>query len=102
MSQSLDRYLYTIRTLHDQYVCVRSVDVAHYLGISKASVSTAVRLLRERGLIEVEEDGNLLLTDLSEARAERLNRRVVFFQQWLADAGVEPSQALRYSTSSSC
>ena len=46
MSQSLDRYLYTIRTLHDQYVCVRSVDVAHYLGISKASVSTAVRLLR--------------------------------------------------------
>lgn len=95
MSQSLDRYLYTIRTLHDQYVCVRSVDVAHYLGISKASVSTAVRLLRERGLVEMEEDGNLLLTDLSKARAEQLNKRVKFFQQLLTGAGVEPSQALR-------
>ncbi len=95
MSQSLDRYLYTIRTLHDRYMCVRSVDVAHYLGISKASVSTAVRLLRERGLIVVEEDGNLVLTDLSKARAERLNKRVMFFQQWLTSAGVESSQALR-------
>ena len=95
MSQPMDRYLYAIRTLHDQYACVRSVDVAHYLGISKASVSVAIRQLRERGLIEMEEDGNLLLTALSRARAERLTKRVRFFQQWLTGAGVEPSQALR-------
>ena len=95
MSQPLDRYIYTIRTLHDQYACVRSVDVAHYLGISKASVSVAIRQLRERGLVEMEEDGNLLLTAVSKARAEQLNKRVKFFQQWLVSAGVEPSQALR-------
>ena len=91
MSQSLDRYLYTIRVLHDQYACVRSVDAAHYLGVSKASVSTAVRLLREQKLLVMEEDGNLLLTEQGLARAEQLNKRVAFFRQWLISAGVEPS-----------
>ena len=47
MSRSLDRYLYAIRTLKEKYLCVRTVDVSHYLGLSKASVSIALRQLRE-------------------------------------------------------
>ena len=94
MCMTLNRYLFTIRALHDQYACVRSVDVVHYLGVSKASVSAAVRQLREQGLIEVEKDGNIRLTDSSSLKAEQLKERVSFFHQLLTETGVESSQAL--------
>ena len=39
MRGAADRYLYAVQILKERYLCVRSVDLAHYLGISKASVS---------------------------------------------------------------
>lgn len=99
MRSTQARYLFAIRMLHDRYACVRSVDVAHYLDISKASVSVAVRQLRDGGLIEVERDGNLLLTDSSRLKAERLRDRVSFFRRLLTAAGVEPSLALQDAVS---
>ena len=95
MSRAFNRYLYAVRALKERYLCVRAVDVAHYLGFSKASVSVALRQMREQGLIEVEPDGNLLLTGLGETRSGSLDDRVRFFQRLLREAGVEPSQALR-------
>ena len=95
MSRTLDRYLYAIRTLREKYLCVRAVDVAHYLGFSKASVSVAIRQMKDQGLIEAEPDGNLLFTALGQARSDLLGSRVRFFQQLLTDAGVEPAQALQ-------
>ncbi len=99
MSKSLDRYLYAIRTLKDQYLCVRAIDVTHYLGVSKAAVSIAIRQMKNQGLIEVEPDGNLLFTALGENRSETLGSRIRFFQRLLAEAGLEPSQALRDAVS---
>lgn len=93
MSRTLDRYLYAIRMLKEKYLCVRAVDLAHYLGISKASVSLTVKQMRESGMVEVEEDGNLVLTASGKELADSLAGRVSFFQQLLTDAGVEPSQA---------
>ncbi len=95
MKNSLDRYLYAIRALKERYLCVRSVDVAHYLGLSKASVSMAFRQIREQGLIEVEPDGNLRFTEAGRKRAEILTDRVSFFHRLLTGAGVEPSLALQ-------
>ncbi|MBR4359676.1 MAG: metal-dependent transcriptional regulator [Clostridia bacterium] len=95
MSKSLDRYLYAVRTLKEKYLCVRAIDVAHYLGFSKASVSIAIRQMKERGLIEAEPDGNLQFTELGKNRSDLLGSRVCFFQQLLTDAGVDPSQALQ-------
>ena len=62
MSKTLDRYLYSVHSLKERYLCVRAVDVAHDLRVSKASVSLALRQMREEGLILTEPDGNLLLT----------------------------------------
>ena len=99
MSKSLDRYLYAVQLLKEKYLCVRAVDVAHYLGFSKASVSIAIRQIRELGLIEVESDGNLLLTEPGKARSGHLDTRVRFFQKLLTAAGVEPAQALQDAVS---
>lgn len=95
MSRTFNRYLYAIQALKEKYLCVRAVDVAHYLGFSKASVSITLRQMREQGLIETEPDGNLLLTEPGKARFAHLDARVRFFHRLLAEAGVEPSQALQ-------
>ena len=95
MSKTFDRYLYAIGMLKEKYLCVRAVDVAHCLGVSKASVSVVIRQLRDQGLIDVEPDGNLLFTAMGKNRCDQLGERVSFFRQLLTDAGVEPSQALR-------
>ena len=47
MSKTFDRYLYAIGMLKEKYLCVRAVDVAHCLGVSKASVSVVIRQLRD-------------------------------------------------------
>ena len=95
MTKTMNRYLYAIRTLGEKYLCVRSVDVAHYLGFSKASVSLAIRQMREQGLIQVEPDGNLKFTDLGKSQAESISGRIAFFHRLLTDAGVETSLALQ-------
>ena len=95
MIKSLDRYLYAVFALREKQPCVRAVDVAHHLGLSRASVSMAIRQMKDQGLIAVEPDGNLLFTAHGQSRSNLLGRRVCFFQQLLTDAGVEPSQALQ-------
>ncbi|MBQ8091957.1 MAG: hypothetical protein IJ242_00025 [Clostridia bacterium] len=95
MSRTLDRYLYAIHALKETYLCVRAIDVAHYLGLSKPSVSIAIRQMRDKGLIEVEPDGNLLFTDTGTERSNQLQTRVCFFQQLLICAGIDPALALQ-------
>ncbi len=99
MDRSLNRYLYAVRALKEKYPCVRAVDVAHYLGVSKASVSKAVRQMKERGLIEVEPDGNLLFTAPGLERTDLLGSRIAFFREALTGAGVDPIQAHRDAVS---
>ncbi len=79
----------------EKNLCIRAVDVAHFPGRIKASVSIAVRQLRDQDLIDVEPDGNLLFTAMGKNRSDQLGDCVSFFRQLLADTGVEPSQALR-------
>ncbi len=95
MSGAADRYLYAVQILKERYLCVRSVDLAHYLGITKASVSAFIRQMRDQGLIVAETDGNLLLTDAGRQRARLLGERIEFFRRLLTDAGVQPDLALR-------
>ena len=95
MNKTFNRYLYAIHTLKEKYPWVRAVDVAHYLRFSKASVSIALRQMREQGLAEIEPDGNILLTELGRARSVHLDTRVRFFRRLLTQAGVEPAQALQ-------
>ena len=90
---SAERYLHAVQMLSEKYCCVRSVDVAHYLRCSKASVSVTVRQLTEKGLLAVEPDGHLVLTPAGLAYMRDHSERASFFRSLLTDAGVDPSQA---------
>lgn len=51
--ESEEMYLETILLLKKQYRDIRSIDIANTLNYSRASVSRAINLLKERGYIVV-------------------------------------------------
>ena len=72
LRESGEDYLETILILHERTGYVRSIDVANELGYSKPSVSRAVGILRDSGLITVEPDGQLVLTEAGLKRANEV------------------------------
>ena len=63
MHESGEDYIETIYLLKKRRGHVRSIDVANELGFSRPSVSRAVGLLKEQGLLIMDDDGELNLTD---------------------------------------
>ena len=86
-------YLKTIFVLWKEKGYVRSIDVAEQMGVSKPSVSHAVKLLREGGFIVMDDDYMLHLTDLGREIAEKLYERHQYFTERLTDAGVDADTA---------
>jgi len=86
-------YLKAILILKNRLSVVRSVDVADYMGFSKASVSCAVSTLQSGGFLTRESGGELCLTDMGEEIAEKIYARHCFFREKLIAAGVDPETA---------
>lgn len=63
MSESTENYLKTILVIQKRLGKVRSIDVANELGVSRPSVSKAIKKFREEGLVIVDKNSNLILTD---------------------------------------
>lgn len=62
-NQSIEDYLEAILVLQQRNGHCRSVDVANYLGFTKASVSVAVSNLSRLNYVHKLADGNLVLTE---------------------------------------
>ena len=70
MHESGEDYIETIYLLKKKKGMVRSIDVANELNFSRPSVSRAVGLLKDDGLLTVEDDGELVLTELGLKKAK--------------------------------
>ena len=94
LHESGEDYLEPIYLLTSRMPFVRSVDIANELGYTKASVSRAMRILREEGFVTVAEDGEVKLTKSGKKRAisvyERHTLITDFFNEYL---GVNPVTA---------
>lgn len=75
IQESGENYLETILLLQNNSELVRAVDIATTLGYSKPSVSRALGILKQEGLLMVGEGGNILLTEKGKRRAERIYER---------------------------
>ena len=73
--QSAEDYLETILMLSQRMGKVRSIDVVNELGFTKASVSIAMKKLRENGYIAVDGEGNLTLLEPGLEIAQRIYSR---------------------------
>ncbi|WP_289220064.1 metal-dependent transcriptional regulator [Ileibacterium valens] len=88
LTESVEDYLESILVLSEQLDHVRSVDVASYLGFSKPSVSHAVKLLQEEGLLQINPKKYLILTENGKEVAQSTYRRHLFFSEMLENIGV--------------
>ena len=91
--ESGEMYLETIYVLSQRSSAVRSVDVGEYMGFSKPSVSRAVGLLKQEGLITVDKTGYLSLTETGEALAKRIYERHTVLTGLFINLGVNEKTA---------
>ena len=90
---TMDRYLATILALSRRAPVVRSVDVAAYMGCSKACVSVAVKQMIRDALIVRDGRGPLVLSEAGKHRAAPYLERYEYFYSLLMSAGVDNSSA---------
>lgn len=83
--QSGEDYLETIYVLKRRNGTVRSIDIAHELNFSKPSVSRAVGILKEDGLIVTDREGYLELTEAGQEKAKNIYERHEVLTRFLTE-----------------
>lgn len=92
-NESQEMYLETILKLKKQKGSVRAIDIAEELGYSKPSVSRAVGIMKKNGLIVVNVNGLIDLTEAGKEKAENVFARHKSLTQALIVMGLSPEAA---------
>ncbi|MDR2525393.1 MAG: metal-dependent transcriptional regulator [Oscillospiraceae bacterium] len=90
---SAEDYLETILLLSRKAGSVRSIDIVGEMGFSKPSVSIAMKKLRENGMIQMDADSEIHLTEQGVAAATRVMDRHETIYDWLRGNGVSETAA---------
>ena len=93
IQQSAEDYLETMLVLQEELGYIRSIDVAKRLGVTKPSVSYAVKRLRESGYINMEANGPITLAPAGYKIAKRIYERHKALTAFLLKLGVSQEQA---------
>jgi len=93
-NESTEDYLETILSLQKRLSEVRAIDIVREMNFSKPSVSVAMKNLRERGYIDIDESGHITLTKAGRTQAEHVLEKHTILSNWLISLGVDPDTAL--------
>lgn len=94
LSASLEDYLEAIYNLSAEQTVARSKDIAQSLDVSRASVTSALRALSEKELVNYKPYGYITLTDKGRNVAGRVAGRHDVLKQFFADVlGVDTAKA---------
>lgn len=94
LNESNENYLERMLMIQQERGQVRSVDVATAMGVSRASVSHATKLLRENNYITMGADGVIELLPAGLAIAEKMLDRHQRLARFLMALGVDEHTAL--------
>lgn len=92
-NESVEDYLEAILHLQKSNGYVRSIDIAGELGFTKASVSVAMKGLREKNMIKMADNGYITLTEDGLKVAEAVLERHTLLSDWLIRLGVSEQTA---------
>ena len=92
--QSAEDYLESILVLSKKGGGVRSIDIATRLGVSKPSVSHAMKLLREDGYIAMDRYGTVTLLAKGAEIANQIYERHIVLARMLEGLGVPAEIAM--------
>ena len=73
--ESAEDYLERILMLQKKGISVRSIDIAQSFNYSRASISRAINNLKKDQLIEIHENGTIVLTDEGLKIAQKIYNR---------------------------
>ncbi|MBQ2100093.1 MAG: metal-dependent transcriptional regulator [Lachnospiraceae bacterium] len=88
-NQSAEDYLECILILRERQGNVRSIDVVNELGVTKPSVSVAMKKLREQEMITFDENGFILFTDAGRKLAKKVYDKHKILMKALIAIGVK-------------
>ena len=91
--ESAENYLESIHILKNELGQVRSVDIANYLGFTKASVSIAMKQFRENDYIVIDENGYITHTPSGLEIAERMYERHELLTRFFITLGISEETA---------
>lgn len=92
LHESGENYLEVILDIQREQGRVRSVEVARRVGVSRASVSKALGVLREAGLVEPSFYGAVVLTEAGFRRAKEVRARHDLLCRFLRDGLGVPAE----------
>ena len=93
IGKSAEDYLEAMVILKEKNGYIRSIDIAGFLGVTKPSVSNAMKRLREDGYIEMESSGRITVTDKGMKIADKIYTRHKKLTGFFVDLGVDPEVA---------
>ena len=91
--KSAEDYLEAMLVLQEDKGYIRSIDIAKQLGVTKPSVSYAVKKLRENGYINMEANGPITLAPAGMKIARRIYERHKALKAFLKKLGVDDDTA---------
>ncbi len=90
-----ENYLKAVYAISKQKGYARSIDVTEYLGVSKPSVSVAVRRLEDKGLLYTDEHMFLFLTEEGKKVGKDTFDKFDFLEQSLVNLGIDRMTAMK-------
>ena len=94
VSEAIENYLETIYILSQQQSEVHAVDICSYLSYSRPTVSIVLRQMRENGLVTVNADNHIFLTEEGSRIASRVYERHELLTSMLMMLGVSRETAM--------
>ena len=91
--ESIEDYLETILELSKVKPVVRSIDIAQAMNYSKPSISIAMKKLKEKQFINIDDNGYITLTELGLKVAESVLERHEIISSVLIQLGVNDQTA---------
>ena len=92
-NNSSEDYLKCILVLREKHGHVRSVDIANEMGVTKPSVSNAMKKLRKEGLIIFDKEGYIYFSEEGKEIAEKVHNKHLLITKVLMRIGVSEQTA---------
>ncbi len=94
LNKSAENYLENIYILQQTMEEVRSIDLANEMNFSKPSVSRAIHLLEDKGMVTIADNGALILTEQGFEIASKIHERHSFLAGYFMALGVPEEVAI--------
>lgn len=94
ITEAVENYLETILILSKKQPDVHAIDICSYLGYSRPTVSIVLKKMKEGGLVVVDKDNHITLTEKGRDVAEHIYDRHNILSEFFMILGVSHDNAV--------